>query len=81
MEHYAYRSVDLSFFRTEFQFDKFHNFLGKGDQFLSIQNCVLVAPQERCLEDGLKAVCRKLWTFFLVPSNGLVELFPIIPRP
>lgn len=81
VENYAYRGVDLSFFRTEFQFDEFHCFLGKGDQFLAIQNCVFVAPQECCLEDGLEAVCRKLWTFFLVSPDEFVEFFPVIPRP
>lgn len=79
MKHDAYRGVDLSFFRTEFQFDEFHYFLGESDQFLSIQNRVFVAPQECCLEDCLKAVCGEFGAFFLVPPNGLVEFFPVIP--
>ena len=81
MEHHTYRSIDLSFFRTEFQSDKFHCLRRKSDQFLSIQNCVFIAPQERCLKDSLKAVCCKLRTFLLISSNQLVELFPIVPWP
>jgi len=77
----ADRFVDLSFFETELQLDKFHCLGRKGDQFLSIQNRVFVASQERRLEDGLKAICRELRTFFLVSSNQFAELTPVVPRP
>ena len=81
MEHYVYQFVNLSFFGTELQLHEFHCLGRKGDQFLSVQNRVFVASQERRLEDGLKAICRELRTSLLISSDQLIELAPVIPWP
>jgi len=81
MRHHTHHSVNLPFFRTELQLDKFHRLFGQGDQFLSVQNRVFVASQECRLEDGLKAVSRELRASLLVSSDQLVEFVPVVPWP
>jgi hypothetical protein len=81
MKHRAHRLVDFSFFETELQLHELYRLRRESDQFSSIQNRVLVAPQECRLKDGLEAVCRELRTFLLISPNQFIELAPVVPRP
>ena len=81
IKHRAHRLVDFSFFETELQLHELYRLWRESDQFSSIQNRVLVAPQECRLEDGLEAVCRELRTFLLISPNQFIELTPVVPRP
>src|ERR1700742_1509743 len=81
MWHHTHHLVNLPFVRTKLQLDEFHRLLRQGDQFLSVQNRVFLAPQKCRFEYGLEAVSRKLRTSLLVSSDQPVEFVPVVPRP